>query len=60
MDARALKAAITNPHIAWMGAREFRGSSGMTWDTSETKNEAYDFGRDLAHKLTLRRWDECR
>jgi len=53
-----LIAAVKNPRIAWMGAREFAGSSGMTWDEDDSKSDAYDFGRELAHKLTLRRWDQ--
>lgn len=42
-----------------LGAREFRSGLGMTYDDSpySRRSVAYDRGRDLAHRLTFRRWD---
>lgn len=39
-----------------LGMREFR----TAWTTSvePEDQEVYDFGRDLAHRLTLRRFEE--
>jgi hypothetical protein len=39
-----------------LGFVEFRSSFGMTYD-DDRLTEAYDRGRDLAHRLTLRRFD---
>lgn len=41
-----------------MGIREFRLSFTTGYDDYALL-EAYDAGRDLAHRLTLRYWDEC-
>jgi hypothetical protein len=58
MSAYPIKSALLHPVIAIQGAREFRSSIGMTWD-DDAKNEAYDFGRELAHRLTFRKWDHA-
>jgi len=39
-----------------LGFIEFRSGVGMTY--GDKRDEAYDFGRDLAHRLTFRKWDE--
>jgi hypothetical protein len=41
------------------GFVEFRSSLGMTYDDDpySPRSVAYDRGRDLAHRLTLRRFD---
>ena len=38
------------------GMAEFRLSSTTSYDPPLI--DAYDAGRDLAHRLTLRRWDD--
>ena len=38
-----------------LGVREFR----LAWTTHTDYPNAYDWGRELAHRLTLRRWDDC-
>lgn len=59
--ARCIRAAISHPRIALLGAREFRSSCGMTYDNDPTspRSEAYDSGRELAHAVTLRRYDSA-
>lgn len=54
-----LRAAARHPRVALLGAREFRWSSGVTYDGDPTspRSEAYDSGCELAHIGTLRRWD---
>lgn len=54
--ANCLTAAARHPRIAALGGREFRSGFGMTYD-DHTRSNAYDAGRELAHLLTLRRWD---
>lgn len=49
--------AILHPRTALLGALEFRSGVGMTYE--DARDEAYDFGRDLAHRFTFRRWDLC-
>lgn len=39
-----------------LGVREFR--SGVTSNPGEDLIEAYDTGRELAHRVTFRRWDQ--
>lgn len=51
-----LGTAVAHPHLAAMGAREFRSTVGMSWD-DPTRSDAYDAGRELAHITTRRRWD---
>lgn len=48
---------MTNIILAWLlGAREFR--SDLTSHQSEERAAiAYDWGREIMHRLTLRRWD---
>jgi len=38
-----------------LGFIEFKSGVGMTY--GDERDDAYDFGRDLAHRLTFRRWD---
>ena len=52
-----LMAALKHPREAFLGFREFRSGVGMTYE--DARDDAYDLGRDLAHRLTLRRWDHC-
>jgi hypothetical protein len=42
-----------------LGAREFRYSCGMTYDNDpeSPRSRAYDSGRELMHRFTLRRFD---
>jgi hypothetical protein len=47
--------ALEHPAVFALGFKEFRSGCGMTY--GDARDEAYDFGRDLAHHLTLRRWD---
>ena len=56
MSNHPIKSAFLHPIIAVQGAREFRSSFGMSWD-DPAKSEAYDLGRELAHRLTFRKWD---
>lgn len=57
---RLLKNAARHPDLAIKGAREFRDGSGMTYDDDPTspRSEAYDSGREIAHIVTLRRYDD--
>lgn len=48
--------AIAHPRVTLQGMWEFRSSLGMTY--GDSRDEAYDFGRELAHRATLRTWDE--
>ena len=38
-----------------LGMREFR--TNFTTNPGESLMETYDRGRDMAHRLTMRRWD---
>lgn len=49
MFIRKLKAFI-------LGMREFRLSWTTSYDNDDLM-EAYDAGRDFAHRITFRRWD---
>ena len=42
------------------GVREFRSAftKGYPGDADPDLNDAYDWGREWAHRLTLRRYDE--
>lgn len=40
-----------------LGIREFRLSVTTSYEDYEILR-AYELGRDFAHKITLRRWDE--
>jgi hypothetical protein len=40
-----------------LGVREFRSSFTTSYD--EPLIESYDKGREMAHKLTFRKWDDC-
>lgn len=53
----ALIYALRNPKITLLGAREFRSSLGMSYD-SHARCEAYDFGREMAHRVTMRRFED--
>jgi hypothetical protein len=53
---QCLRYALRYPRLALMGAREFRGSVGMTYGIYEMQ-EAYDAGRELAHLVTGRRYE---
>ena len=50
------RAALAHPRIAFMGAREYRGTFGMSYEDG-SMSESYDAGRELAHILTLRRYE---
>lgn len=52
-----IKSAVLHPGIAFQGVREFRSGLGMSWEDDDTKTEAYDFGRELAHLATFRRFE---
>lgn len=54
--ARLLAAAARHPRTAAKGAREFRSDVGMTYGAI-TRDEAYDAGREIAHRATARRYD---
>lgn len=43
-----------------LGIREFRSGVGMTYDGSpySPRSVAYDWGREIAHRVTLRHWDD--
>lgn len=41
----------------FIGIKEFR--SGITTNPGADLIEDYDKGRDLAHRMTFRRWDQC-
>ena len=41
-----------------LGVREFRLSFTTSYD-NEALLEAYDWGREVAHRVTLRRYDDC-
>lgn len=53
---RCAASAARHPRTATLGAREFRSGVGMTYD-QDTRSDAYDAGRELAHLATFRRWD---
>lgn len=53
-----LLAAARHPRIAALGAHEFRDGVGMSYD-DPAHSEAYDAGRELAHIVTRRRFDDC-
>lgn len=42
-------------HAFWLGLREFRSQVTTSFDPPLI--EAYDKGRDLAHRLTFRKFD---
>lgn len=44
-------------HAFLLGMREFRSDLTTSYDDADLV-EAYDSGRDLAHRLTLRYWDQ--
>lgn len=46
-----------HPRIAALGAREFRSGVGMTY-ADPRRSDAYDAGRETAHALTARRWEQ--
>lgn len=52
---KMLRTALRHPLIAMKGALEFRSGLGATY--GDGRDEAYDFGRDLAHRITFRKWD---
>lgn len=39
-----------------LGAIEFNGSVGRSYDDS--RHEAYDWGREIAHRVTFRRFEQ--
>lgn len=55
MSTSVISTVIRHPKAVFKGALEFRSSLGMTY--GDSRDEAYDFGRELAHRLTLRAWD---
>lgn len=49
---------VQRPHLAWRGAREYR--SDVTEHFEDLFDlECYDAGRELAHMLTRRRYDNA-
>jgi len=49
---------MSRPRAFVLGVREFR--SDLTTHFDYPLIETYDLGRDLAHRLTLRHWDQSR
>lgn len=47
---------LTNLRAFLLGMFEFR--SDFTTNPGEDLIETYDAGRDLAHRLTFRKWDQ--
>lgn len=56
---RVLGYALRRPRTAWLGAREFRSDLTPHFEDYDAL-ESYDAGRELAHLLTLRRYDSSR
>lgn len=57
MTTRALlRHALRNPVAATRGVVEFRLTATFHYD-SEDLSFAYDCGRELAHRVTMRRWE---
>jgi hypothetical protein len=52
---RCLISAARRPRIAALGVREFRTDCTTSFDYPEL--DSYDSGRELAHMVTLRRYD---
>lgn len=50
-----LRYALRRPRLATLGMREFR--STFTTHFDDERLESYDAGRELAHMLTLRRFE---
>lgn len=48
--------AARRPRLALLGAREFRSAFTTHFNDAE-KLESYDSGRELAHMVTLRRYE---
>ena len=53
-----MKYAKTKIIAFFLGIYEFNSNSTTSYGDESTMNN-YDKGRDLAHKLTLRLFDEC-
>jgi len=53
--AHCLRNAIRHPRVALLGVREFRGS--VTTHVHDNLIESYDSGRELAHLVTMRRYE---
>jgi hypothetical protein len=53
-----LRYALRRPRIALLGMQEFRSCWTTHFDDDDEALESYDAGRELAHMLTLRRWDD--
>jgi hypothetical protein len=49
--------AARHPRVAWLGMREFRTDCTTHYDYPLI--ESYDAGRELAHMVTLRRFDQA-
>jgi hypothetical protein len=56
--AHCIGYALRHPLIAATGAVEFRSGTGITY-ADPVRSESYDAGRELAHIITGRRWDQC-
>jgi hypothetical protein len=54
---RCVHSAARHPRIATLGATEFRSGVGMTYD-DQSRSDAYDAGRELAHIGTFRRFEQ--
>ena len=56
---KTLQYLALHPFIFFRGMYEFRSDFGMTYDDTSCspRSQAYDYGRDLAHRLTFRRFD---
>lgn len=51
-----LKYALRRPRLALLGMREFRSDFTTHFDDDD-ELESYDSGRELAHMVTLRRYE---
>lgn len=55
--ARGARAACRSPRFFALGAWEFRRS--FTTHVDGVQADAYDWGREFAHAVTGRRWDDA-
>lgn len=56
---KTLLSFISHPFVFALGAREFLSSFGMTYDNDpeSPRSRSYDRGRDLMHRITLRKFE---
>lgn len=53
---RCVRGAVRHPRTALLGAREFRLTATTSFDDDDLL-DSYDCGRELAHIVTLRRFE---